>query len=177
MSKASLLWMDLEMTGLDVNRDRILEIGAIATDWKLNEIARFVAVVKVSPRLMKRRMVGEFWDKNPAVRDSLIQQNCTGRSARAVEDDLIKFVKSNFKIKQPIYLAGNSVWNDRQFMEREWPRLIGMLHYRMLDVTAWKIVFENMFAVTFAKTKGHRAVSDIEGSVAELKQYLGKSNK
>ena len=64
MKKTKLLWMDLEMTGLSPEKDRILEVAAIATDMKLNEIARFTAVVKVSPELMKKRMVGEFWEKN-----------------------------------------------------------------------------------------------------------------
>ena len=63
MKKAKLLWVDLEMTGLSPVKDRILEVAAIATDMKLNEIARYEAVVKVDEELMKSRMVGDFWDK------------------------------------------------------------------------------------------------------------------
>ena len=75
MKKAKLLWMDLEMTGLDPQKDRILEVAAIATDMQLNEIARYEAVVKVDKELIKARMVGEFWERNSETRDALIAQN------------------------------------------------------------------------------------------------------
>ncbi|MDR1970243.1 MAG: oligoribonuclease, partial [Candidatus Nomurabacteria bacterium] len=77
MKKASLLWMDLEMTGLDPNKDKIIEVAAIATDWNFNEIARYQAAVKVNPKFARRRMTGEFWDKNPVVRDALLVQSST----------------------------------------------------------------------------------------------------
>ena len=172
MSKANLLWIDLEMTGLDPEKDRILEIGAIATDWDFNETARFSAVVKVSPTLINSRMVGEFWEKNATARDGLIAQNATGQSAHTVEDELLNFLDENFDLEKPIYLAGNSIHQDQKFIEREWPRLNERLHYRMLDVSAWKVVFENKLNKKFAKPEMHRAMSDIEGSIEELKYYL-----
>jgi oligoribonuclease len=75
MKKAKLLWVDLEMTGLDPAKDRICEIAAIATDMELNEIARFEAIVKVDKKLMDERMVGEFWEKNSKSRNALKAQN------------------------------------------------------------------------------------------------------
>ena len=60
--KAKLLWIDLEMTGLEPEKDKIIEAAAIATDFELNEVATFEAVVKVPEKLMKERMVGEFWE-------------------------------------------------------------------------------------------------------------------
>ena len=63
MKKAKLLWIDLEMTGLEPEKDKILEVAAIATDLELNEIANLEAVVKVDEDLMKSRMVGEFWER------------------------------------------------------------------------------------------------------------------
>ena len=71
MRKATLLWIDLEMTGLDPKKDKILEVAAIATDMKMEQIASYEAVVKVSNRLMKSRMVGAFWEKNKISRDAL----------------------------------------------------------------------------------------------------------
>ena len=64
MKKAKLLWMDLEMTGLDPEKDRILEVAVIATDLQFNVINQMTAVVKVPEQLMKERMVGEFWERN-----------------------------------------------------------------------------------------------------------------
>ncbi|MDR0956078.1 MAG: oligoribonuclease [Candidatus Nomurabacteria bacterium] len=172
--KASLLWVDLEMTGLDPAHDRILEAAAIATDWNFREIATLEAVVKVDPEIIAERMVGEFWAKNPQSFQQLTAQNSSGESAAAVEEKLLDFLDQNFAKAKPIYLAGNSIHQDRRFIAREWPRLDARLHYRMLDVSSYKIVFENKFDVHFAKPEAHRALSDIRGSIDELKFYLEK---
>jgi oligoribonuclease len=63
---------------------------------------------------------------------------------------------------------------DRRFIEHEWPRLNDRLHYRMLDVTAWKVVFEGKYKKKFAKPEAHRALSDIRGSIEELQYYMKK---
>lgn len=170
MKKAKLLWVDLEMTGLDPDKDRILEIAAIATDMSLNEVARFEAISKVDPELIESRMVGEFWDKNPKSRDGLKTQNASGREIAEIEKDLIDFIKKYFG--KTVYLAGNSIHQDRKFIEREMPELNKLLHYRMLDVSAWKIYFENALNKKFTKPDHHRALDDIEGSMEELKWYL-----
>ena len=170
MKKAKLLWVDLEMTGLDPAKDRILEVAAIATDMKLNEIARYEAVIKVDEKLMKSRMVGDFWEKNHASRDALIAQNQNGKDISEVERGLIDFVDKYFG--KTIYLAGNSIHQDRKFIEREMPELDKKLHYRMLDVSAWKIYFENALSKKFTKPENHRALDDINGSIEELRWYL-----
>ena len=170
MKKAKLLWIDLEMTGLDPVKDRILEVAAIATDMNLEEVARFEAVVKVSEKLMEERMVGEFWEKNASSRDALVKQNEDGKPVAEVEKELLDFIDKNFG--KEIYLAGNSIHQDRKFIEREMPELNKRLHYRMLDVSAWKIYFENALGKKFVKPEAHRALSDIEGSIEELRWYL-----
>jgi oligoribonuclease len=71
-------------------------------------------------------------------------------------------------------LAGNSIHQDRKFIVNEWERLDKRLHYRMLDVSAWKVVFEHKFHNKFSKPEAHRALSDIRGSIEELKYYLKK---
>lgn len=174
MSRASLLWIDLEMTGLDPKVDKILEVAVIATDWDFKEIARLEAVQKVSPRLMKQRMVGEFWDKYSGVRQSLMEQNQSGQLPRVVENSLIEFIDQHFATEERVLLAGNSIHQDRKFIENEWPRLNEKLHYRMLDVSAWKVVFEGKYRKKFAKPEAHRALEDIKGSIEELKYYLKK---
>ena len=172
MSLAKLLWLDLEMTGLDPAKDRILEVAAIATDMELNPVATYEAVVKVNDELMKERMVGEFWDKNSTSRDALIAQNANGKPIKAVERELLDFIKQHFDTKSPTYLAGNSIHQDRKFIEREMPEFNKKLHYRMLDVSAWKIYFENALHKKFVKPENHRALDDINGSIEELKWYL-----
>ena len=174
MKQAAILWIDLEMTGLDPKEDRILEVAAIATDWQFNEVARYEAVKKVGPNLMKTRMVGEFWEKYSNVRDTLMTQNDTGKNGRTVESELLDFVNEHFKDGSPVLLAGNSIHQDRKFIENEWPRLDARLHYRMLDVSAWKVVFDGKYGKRFTKPEAHRAMEDIRGSIEELQYYLGK---
>ncbi|HEY1085941.1 MAG TPA: oligoribonuclease [Candidatus Saccharimonadales bacterium] len=174
MKHAKLLWIDLEMTGLDPIEDRILEVAAIATDWDFKEIATHEAVKKVGPDLMKKRMVGEFWEKFSEVRDALQAQNETGKNGRLVENELLEFINEHFDSEKPVLLAGNSIHQDRKFIENEWPRLNARLHYRMLDVSAWKVVFEGKYRKKFAKPEAHRAMDDIRGSIEEIEYYLKK---
>lgn len=175
-----ILWVDLEMTGLDPVHDRILEIGAIVTDWDFKEIAQYEAAVLVGPRLVEKRMkkgpAASFWESVPETRDALIKQNTEkGRSARTIENELLAFLDEHFDKELPVLLAGNSIHVDRKFIENEWGRLNARLNYRMLDVTAWKVVLENKFKKKFAKREAHRALDDIRGSIEELQYYLGKT--
>src|SRR5574344_1510499 len=185
MKKATLLWVDLEMTGLAPKKDRIMEVAAIATDWDFNEVSRFTAVIKVPTHIIKTRMVGDFWEKNKESYNSLVTQNKSGKPRKIVEAELIKFLDDNFVSSNPknnkksenkseIYLAGNSIHQDRRFIRNEWPTLDSRLHYRMLDVSSWKVYFEHAMNIKFAKRDAHRALDDIEGSIAELKLYLSK---
>lgn len=164
-----LLWIDLEMTGLSPEKDRILEVAAIATGWDLEPKAEMTAVVKVDSDFMRERMVGEFWEKNLESRDALISQNENGEAVDAVEKKILDFLDKNFG--KEIILAGNSIHQDRKFIEREMPKLNARLHYRMLDVSAWKVYFENALGKKFIKPENHRALDDIQGSIEELKYY------
>lgn len=171
-----LLWIDLEMTGLDPIEDRILEVGAIITDWDLATVDTYHAVKKVGNNLLSSRMKvsAEFWDANPAARDSLVAQNLDGKNGRTVENELLEFIEKHFTKDERILLAGNSIHQDRKFIDNEWPRLSARLHYRMLDVSAWKVVFEGKYKKRFVKPEAHRAMEDIRGSIEELKYYLEK---
>lgn len=174
MKQTKLLWMDLEMTGLDPIEDRILEVAVIVTDWNLKEIATYTAVKKVGPNLVKERMVGEFWDTFPKVREALIAQNLDGKNGRTVENELLEFIDEHFGKDERILLAGNSIHQDRKFIDNEWQRLASRLHYRMLDVSSWKVVFDGRYKKRFAKAESHRALEDIRGSIEELQYYLNK---
>lgn len=178
--KAKLLWVDLEMTGLEPKHDRILEVAAIVTDWNFSEIATYEASVKVSSARIKKRMFGlpgsAFWETVPNVRDALILSSKeNGQTIKAVEQELLKFVDKHFDKDHRIILAGNSIHQDRRFIVNEWPLLDARLHYRMLDVSAWKVVLEGKYRRKFAKPEAHRALEDIKGSISELKYYLEKA--
>lgn len=173
--RAKILWVDLEMTGLDPEKDRILEVAAIATDWKFREIGIYAAAKKVDKKIIKRQMVGDFWESFTSVRDALISQNKTAKPGKAVEAELIAFIQDNFDTSKPVLLAGNSIHMDRRFIDKEWPEFAKLLHYRMLDVTSWKVVVEGKYRRKFAKPEQHRALDDIRGSIQELQYYLEKT--
>lgn len=173
---AQILWMDLEMTGLDADHDLILEVAAIATDWNFNELGRYEGIIKNEDMTLEERLAANslFWDANPAAREGLIQQNRHGKDLNEIEDDLLAFIDQHFEEGKPVLLGGNSIHMDRRFIVAQWSRLDAKLHYRMLDVSAWKVVFEGKFKKKFAKPEEHRALGDIRGSIMELEYYLKK---
>ena len=140
----------------------------ISTSTDVFDLAE--AVVKVDDKLMQERMVGDFWEKNAKSRDALQAQNQNGKPIEEVERELLDFIDQN--CDKELYLAGNSIHQDRKFIENEMPELNKRLHYRMLDVSAWKIYFENALGKKFSKPENHRALDDINGSIEELKWYL-----
>ena len=117
-------------------------------------------------------MKGEFWEENAAARDALIAQNASGTNGRSVENELLAFIDEHIGREGKVLLAGNSIHQDRRFIANEWPRLDERLHYRMLDVSAWKVVFEGKLKKSYKKAEAHRALEDIRGSIEELKYYL-----
>lgn len=171
-----ILWVDLEMTGLQASDDLILEVAAIVTDWKFNEIATYEGIVKNEDLILSERLSlnAIFWDANPASRDGLLAQNQNGKPLSEIEDELLGFIDQHFEADKPVLLAGNSIHMDRRFVTAQWPRLDARLHYRMLDVSAWKVVFEGKYKKKFAKPEEHRALGDIRGSILELQYYLSK---
>lgn len=170
--KGRILWVDLEMTGLVPGVDKILEVACLVTDWEFEIIDKYEGIVKVDEKVVEKRMVGEFWEKHKKVARKLQKQNESGKESLAIEKELLEFVNKNFTKGEKILLAGNSVHQDRKFIDEEWGLLAQKLHYRMLDVSAWKVVFGGKFEKEFKKEEKHRAMEDILGSIEELKYYL-----
>jgi oligoribonuclease len=164
------------MTGLDATNDLILEVAAVVTDWDFNELATFEGVIKNDTGLLYERLAANalFWDAHPLSRQGLTEQNDNGQDVLVIEANLLSFISDHFDPDLPVLLAGNSIHMDRRFITAQWPQLDARLHYRMLDVSAWKVVFDGKFKKRFAKPEEHRALGDIRGSIMELKYYLQK---
>ena len=164
-----LLWVDLEMTGLDVNKDVILEIAVEVTDFNFKTLASYEALIKHSDRTLKRM---NEWARNQHAASGLTERvRVHGRPEKDVIHELIGFIKAEFG-EEPAILAGNSIHNDRNFIKRWWPEVDALLHYRMLDVSSFKIVMQGKYSQEFEKKDVHRAFDDIQASIAELQHYL-----
>lgn len=168
MAKPAILWVDLEMTGLDAEVERIIEVAAIVTDWKFNELDTIELVVKQPPELIEK-MVPEVVKMHTS--SGLIGKISDGESEEAAEAKLLEFIDKHFDEK-PVLLAGNSIHQDRRFIRRYWPKADARLHYRMLDVSAFKVVFAQKYGIRLPKRNSHRALDDIRGSIEELYGYL-----
>lgn len=162
-----LLWIDMEMTGLDVEKEVVIEVAAIVTDVQLKELDTYHAVVK-QPQDYLDRM--DDWNKHHHGSSGLTAQVPHGREPRLVEDDLLALVNKHFI--EPAVIAGNSIGQDRLFINKYFTRLASKLHYRMLDVTSWKIMMNERFGVRHSKQNTHRALDDIRESIGELAFYL-----
>ena len=171
-----LLWVDLEMTGLDVQSDVIIEIAVEVTDFEFKTLASYEAVIHQTDEVLER---ANEWAKNQHAISGLTERVRTeGRPEQEVVHELMGFIKAQFG-DEPAILAGNSIHNDRNFIKRWWPEVDALLHYRMLDVSTFKILMQAKYDVTFEKNDAHRAFDDIQASIAELQYYLEwfKSNE
>jgi len=161
------------MTGLDANKDVILEVAVIATNWNFEELGSWETVIhhaddvldNMDPWCVTQHGASGLTDKVKASKTSQEQ----------AEQQLLKFIDEHFAPEDKVLLAGNSIHMDRRFIVKHWPALDGRLHYRMLDVSAWKVVFEGKLrGERFTKPDTHRALNDIRGSIEELQFYLTK---
>lgn len=167
-----LLWIDLEMTGLDSAKDVILEVAAEITDFDFHTIASYESRVKQKKELVLERMQKNIWWADfPENRDDFLEKLDSSKPSDVVESELIALVEQQFG-SEPAVLAGNSIHNDRLFIKSAWPALDLKLHYRMLDVSAWKVFMQGRFNVEYDKINVHRAFDDIQASIAELQYYL-----
>jgi oligoribonuclease len=149
-----------------------LEVAAEVTDFELKTLASYEAIVQQPRELVIERMQKNVWWKDfPANRDEFVRRADDGKPSRQVEQELIELVEAQFG-DEPAVLAGNSIHNDRLFIKQWWPQLDLKLHYRMLDVSAWKVLMQGKYGVTFEKKEAHRAFDDIQASIAELQYYL-----
>jgi oligoribonuclease len=165
---SKLFWIDMEMTGLDWTKERIIEVAAVITDLDFNELESYHAVVKQDQSYIEAM---DDWNKRTHGESGLLAKIPHGKDPSLVEMDLMNLVQNHFQDEKPI-LAGNSISQDRLFIDEYMKSFSEMLHYRMLDVSSWKIIFNNKLKLKFEKKGTHKALDDIQESIAELKFYL-----
>ncbi len=168
-SKTKLLWVDLEMTGLDDVKDSILEVAAIVTDMEFKALETLHHVVYQPDEVLKNM---NDWCKDHHGRSGLSAEVPLGTPLAQVEQNLIALAGRHFGAKQRIVLAGNSIGNDRRFIDRYLPHFAQLLHYRMIDVSSFKEIYREKYGLGFNKSNAHRAVGDIQESIRELQYYL-----
>jgi oligoribonuclease len=168
----NLVWCDMEMTGLDPDKDRIIEVAVVVTDSELNILAEGpVYVIHQSDEIMDGM---DAWNKGTHGRSGLIERvkNSTVTEAEA-EVALIEFLKQYVPAgKSP--MSGNTICQDRRFMARGMPKLEAFFHYRNLDVSTLKELcrrWKPELVAGFKKKQAHTALADILESVEELKYY------
>lgn len=164
-----LLWVDLEMTGLDVAQDVILEIAAEVTDFSFKTLASYEAVINHPEDVLAK--MNEWATAQHGLSGLTDRVRTEGRPEADVKHELIGFIQAQFG-PEPAILAGNSIHNDRNFIKKWWPEVDALLHYRMLDVSSFKVFMQGRHGVVFEKSDAHRAFEDIQASIAELQYYL-----
>ena len=163
-----ILWVDFEMTGLDVQKERIIEVAALVSDLNFNELDQYHSVVHQDQNLLDRM---DDWNKKTHAETGLLKKIQNGKKESVVDKELALFVRKNFAVEKPV-LGGNSIGQDRLFIDAYLPEFSKSLHYRMLDVTSWKVIMANKFGIKFEKKNTHMALDDIRESISELKHYL-----
>ena len=171
--QANLIWIDCEMTGLDLEKDVLVEIAVLVTDSELNVIGEGIdLVIAATPEQLAG--MNEFVTQMHT-NSGLITEIPNGISVSAAEDAIIQYLESASTVPGKSPLAGNSVSVDRSFIARDMPRLNEYLHYRTIDVSSVKELARRWNAKVYfnspAKTGNHRALGDIQDSIAELAHY------
>lgn len=157
------------MTGLDPVNDRILEAAVIVTNKQLEPVFEWETPVFQTPEVLENM---NDWCKHHHAVSGLIDRVPNGITEASLDERLCEIAKEHFKKKNPVVICGNSISQDRKFIDAYLPLFASRLHYRMLDVSSFKIVFREMLGREFKKNNTHRALDDIRESIAELKYYM-----
>jgi oligoribonuclease len=172
MEEGRLIWIDLEMTGLDTGRDSILEIATVVTDSNLQVLAEGPELAIAHPLSALEAM--DEWNRNQHRKSGLWQRVIDSRvSIEAAEAQTMAFL-SDWVPANASPMCGNSICQDRRFLHRLMPALEGHFHYRNLDVSTVKELARRWAPSVLAgvrKQSAHTALSDVRDSIAELAYY------
>lgn len=172
---SKLVWMDLEMTGLDSDRDVIIEMATIITDIDMNVIAEGPEIVIQRPQSLFETM--DAWNQEHHSKSGLWAKVVASTiSQDEAETMTINFLKQHIGPRESP-LCGNSIWQDRRFIAKHMKQLDAFLHYRLIDVSTVKLLGKIWYPAETEKTNDkkstHRALDDIKESIQELKAYRG----
>ncbi len=168
----NLIWIDLEMTGLDTVNDQIIEIATVVTDQNLNEIAVGPVLAVSQPKKVLDEM--DEWNTRQHGESGLTARVLeSGLSVEQAESQTLNFLEKHVSAGASP-MCGNSICQDRRFLARQMPALEAFFHYRNLDVSTLKILAQRwapQVAKGYTKESSHRALDDIRDSIAELVYY------
>ena len=168
----NLIWVDMEMTGLDPDRDRILEIATVITDGELNTVAEGPVIAVHQPNGVLAAM--DEWNTSHHTRSGLVERVRVSdrREADAARETLAFLERWVPARASP--MCGNTICQDRRFMARHMPELESWFHYRNLDVSTLKILMQRWrpeLEAGFVKKATHQALDDVRESIAEMRYY------
>jgi oligoribonuclease len=168
-----LVWIDCEMTGLDLGADALIEVAALVTDFDLNVLGEGVDVVIKPPQEALDQM--DDFVRNMHVVSGLLEELDNGVTLREAEEQVLAYIREHCPDGSRPPLAGNTVATDRAFLDRDMPELGSFLHYRIVDVSSIKELSRRWYPRAYfnspPKTGNHRALADIQESIEELRYY------
>ena len=132
-----LLWLDMEMTGLDVDKERIIEVAAIVTDKNWEAVDSYHCIIKQDQSFLDGM---DDWNQKQHGASGLKAAVASGKEQDIAEEEVIAFINKHWKKSEQPMLAGNSIHQDRKFIHKYLLKLEERLHYRMLDVSSFKII-------------------------------------
>ncbi len=172
LNPTHLLWLDMEMTGLSPDTDRIIELAIVVTDADLNTVAEGPVLVVHQPDDVMNAM--DNWNKGTHGKSGLIDRVKASQLNEAeAEAQMLEFVKQHVPARTSP-MCGNSICQDRRFLARHMPQLEAFFHYRNLDVSTLKELAKRWrpgLSEEFKKSNKHEALADIYESIDELKHY------
>lgn len=168
-----LVWIDCEMTGLDLARDALIEVACVVTDANLTELDDGIdVIIKPPPQALEQMpdLVREMHTTS-----GLLDVLDGGDTLASAQDQVLGYIRERVPEARKVPLCGNSIATDRAFITRDLPAIDSYLHYRMIDVSSIKELARRWYPRAYfaspAKSGGHRALADIRESIAELRYY------
>jgi oligoribonuclease len=168
-----IVWIDCEMTGLNLTTDALIEVAALMTDYELNQLGDGIDLV-IKPAAEALEQMDDFV-RDMHTSSGLLEELATGITMADAEHQVLAYIRQWAPEASKAPLGGNTVGTDRGFLARDMPELESHLHYRIIDVSSIKELalrwYPRAFFSSPKKAGGHRALADIRESIAELRYY------